>query len=190
MLDNIESRKIWAVIINCILLISRSSLFSETWSHYCSTILSTFTFYQMQLLLRFTEKWHQNIQLDSNWHWSQPHGILQTANAWGVIHIIKYAWINKFHRSNREFTPHGPKAATLALISEPQNPKTTPEKKLGDHPRLPDRAPSPHHWGRPHASHIHIRPLCSCQGGDSSSIFIPSWFLSAVFWRSCCNHVV
>ena len=27
-----------------------------------------------------------------------------------------------------EFIPHGPKAATLALISEPPNPKTTPEK--------------------------------------------------------------
>ena len=121
MLDNIESRKIWAVIINCILLISRSSLFSETWSHYCSTILPTFTFYQMPgvsgnsllpykfsgnshefirqtgipahpcqmlLLFRFTEKWRQNIQLDSDWHWSQPHGILQAANAWGAVSML------------------------------------------------------------------------------------------------------
>ena len=88
MLDNIESRKIWAVVINCILLISRSSLFSETWSHYCSTILSTFTFYQMLLLSRFTEKWRQNIQLDSDWHWSQPYGILQAANAWGALSML------------------------------------------------------------------------------------------------------
>ena len=88
MLDNIESRKIWAVIINCILLISRSALFSETWSHYCSTILSTFSFYQMLLLFRFTEKWRQNIQLDSDWHWSQPYGILQAANAWGAVSML------------------------------------------------------------------------------------------------------